>query len=248
MDALESIGLTPSESSVYQALVQLGDSTRGDIVHASGITSSKIYDVLERLRQKGLVSIYLQDKVKHFKPVHPRQLLSYIDAQREELDKKESIVQDILPKLISEFMNKREEQEAELLMGLKGLEAIFREQMELLGQGDSCYVIGGTADAGKDVAMLAFWKKIHLMRKKRGIQTFMLYSKSEKDHMQQHYANDELVSIKYINHTSPVAINVYADRTAIIIFGSPLTIVHIKSQDVANSFFQYFQLLWTDDN
>ena len=66
-DVLREIGLTESENKIYLALLDLGDSTRGDIVNKSGVAGSKVYDLLERLREKGLVSIYVKDKVKHFK-------------------------------------------------------------------------------------------------------------------------------------------------------------------------------------
>lgn len=53
--------------------------------------------------------------------------------------------------------------------------------------------------------------------------------------------------IKYIEHTSPVAINIYNDRTIIIIFGKSVNAINIKSRDVANSFIEYFKLLWINN-
>ena len=82
MNILKEIGLSESEKKVYLTLLELGDSTRGDIVNKSGVTGSKVYELLEKLQEKGLVSIYIKEKVKHFKPTNPKQLLNYIEDKK----------------------------------------------------------------------------------------------------------------------------------------------------------------------
>ena len=53
---LESIGMTSGEVSVYLALLDLGISSTGNIIKKSNVSSSKVYLILERLLQKGLIS------------------------------------------------------------------------------------------------------------------------------------------------------------------------------------------------
>jgi len=45
---LMNIGLTKGEAKVYSALNKIGQSTIGPIIDESGISRSKIYDVLDR--------------------------------------------------------------------------------------------------------------------------------------------------------------------------------------------------------
>ena len=59
---LLKVGLTDGESKVYLALSQLGSSTVGPIVKKSGIAYSNIYDVLDRLTKKGIVSFVIKSK------------------------------------------------------------------------------------------------------------------------------------------------------------------------------------------
>ena len=59
-DVLTEIGLSDSEKKVYLALLELGDSTRSDIVNRAKVTGSKVYELLEKLQDKGFVSIYLK--------------------------------------------------------------------------------------------------------------------------------------------------------------------------------------------
>jgi len=242
---LSQIGLTESEQKVYVALLDLGDSTRSDIVNTSGVAGSKIYELLEKLQEKGLVSIYMKDNVKHFKAVNPNQILNYVQKKKSELLDIEIQAHNILPILLGKFNASKEDQEIELLSGIRGLEIIFREQVELLHGGDTCYVLGGTK--GSDEAVVqAFFEKIHLMREQKKIKTKMLFNSNQKQSTEELYSTKKYpcTSTKYIDHDSPVAINIYANRTVILIFGRQISAIHIKSQDVANSFMEYFNLLW----
>lgn len=249
---LTEIGLSDSEKKVYLALLDLGDSTRGDIVNKSMITGSKVYEILERLQEKGLASIYLKDKVKHFKPTNPKQLLNYLEKKKGEIVEIEKQTKDILPKLLEKFNSSNENQEVELITGMKGLEILFREQVDSLKKGETCYVIGGTWGNGEnnEPIVQSFFEKIHLMRENRKIKTKMLFNVNQKETTQKLYSTKKYpgTKTKYISHASPVAINIYKDRTIIIIFGNKISSIYIKSKDVANSFIEYFELLWKTEN
>lgn len=242
---LREIGLTGSEIKVYLALLELGDSTRGDIVNKSKITGSKVYELLEKLQQKGLVSIYSKNKIKHFKPTNPKQILYYLEDKKQKLTQIEKQTKEILPSLLLQFNSSKEEQEVELLTGLKGLEIIFREQVEMLGKRETCYVIGGTKGMDENV-IVAFFQKIHELREDKKIKTKMLYNMYQKKSASKNYSARKYpgTTTKFIEHASPVSINVYKDRTVIIIFSKKISAIHIKSQDVANSFLEYFNILW----
>ena len=75
---LEEIGLTKSEIKVYIALIELGPSSKGPIVKKAKITSSKIYEVLDKLTEKGLVSSVLKNNVKHFIASSPTRIKDYM--------------------------------------------------------------------------------------------------------------------------------------------------------------------------
>lgn len=245
---LTEIGLSESEKKVYLTLLDLGDSSRGEIVKRSGVTGSKVYELLEKLQEKGLVSIYIKDRVKHFKPTNPKQLLNYLEKKKEDITEIEKQTKSIIPNLLAKFNSSTEDQEVELISGSKGLDIIFREQIDALKTGDICYVIGGTWGTGEtqESIVQSFFEKIHLMREKKKIKTKMLFNLSQKTTTQKLYSSGKYpgTSTRYIEHTSPVAINIYKDKTIIIIFGKRITSIYITSQDVANSFIEYFNLLW----
>ena len=84
------------------------------------------------------------------------------------------------------------------------------------------------------------------MRQNKGIRTKMLFNIKQKDTYAKQFSSKvyKYTTTKYIEHASPVAINIYKDKTIIIIFGNKIISIYIKSQDIANSFLEYFDILW----
>ena len=74
----------------------------------------------------------------------------------------ENELQQVMPSLLSQFNSSNKEQEVELLQGIKGLEIVFREQIDSMKKNQITYVIGGTKGTN-ETAVVAFFKKIHMM-------------------------------------------------------------------------------------
>ena len=75
---LENIGITEAETRVYLALVELGSTKNSLIATKSNVAYSKIYKILYRLEQKGLVGHIVKGKVKYFKAMEPKTILDYV--------------------------------------------------------------------------------------------------------------------------------------------------------------------------
>ena len=59
---LEKLGLTKGEIKIYFALNELGKATVGPIGEKSKVSKSKIYDILNKLIEKGLVGYIIQQQ------------------------------------------------------------------------------------------------------------------------------------------------------------------------------------------
>ncbi len=97
---LQRIGLTEGEIRVYTALLELGSSTTGKITKKSGISGSKVYEVLDRLGNKGLVTHVIINGVKHFEAANPERILDYLDEKEKQLEDEKKSIQKIIPELI----------------------------------------------------------------------------------------------------------------------------------------------------
>ena len=72
---LSGIGLAEYESRAYIALLKRNPSTPYEIAHASGVPSSKVYEALNRLVEKGIVSAAEEGKKRRYIPIDPGELL-----------------------------------------------------------------------------------------------------------------------------------------------------------------------------
>jgi sugar-specific transcriptional regulator TrmB len=77
---LSGIGLAENESKAYITLLRNNPATPYEIAHASGIPSSKVYEALNRLVEKGVVSAVDEGKKRRYIPIDPDELLGRYKA------------------------------------------------------------------------------------------------------------------------------------------------------------------------
>lgn len=74
---LSEIGLSEYEAKAYLALLHSNPSTAYEIAKASGIPTSKIYQVIHKLTEKGICLLSEErSKTKHYVPIQPDEFLS----------------------------------------------------------------------------------------------------------------------------------------------------------------------------
>ncbi len=242
---LEDIGLTKSEIKVYFTLLEIGSSTTGKIIERSNVSSSKIYEILDKLIQKGLVSYILDGKIKYFEASDPNRIISYIEDKKKDLELQKKAIQELIPKIELKKNLSEIKQEAKIYRGIKGLETAFYEALDLASKGDTLYVYGIPKRPQESNRFFVKWNK---ERAKRGVRAKQLFNESARGELQSLPENNPLAELKYLPEDLliPAAINVLKNR--IIIFPSetgnePLLIV-IENKDVADSFIAQFNLLW----
>ena len=96
---LKEIGLTEGEIKVYLALLELGASTTGPIIEKANISRSIIYQILDKLIEKGLVSFITKEKTKYFQATQPKHFLDIIEKEKENLTTKEEYIKDFIKNL-----------------------------------------------------------------------------------------------------------------------------------------------------
>ena len=61
---LEEIGLANSEIKVYRALLRTGSVRVGELMKEVTLHRSRVYDAINRLIEKGLVSYFIRNNIK----------------------------------------------------------------------------------------------------------------------------------------------------------------------------------------
>ena len=106
-EILKEIGLQDSEIKVYISLLKLKEATPSQITQYTGLHRSNIYDIIEKLKEKGLVSFVIKNNVKYFRASHPSKILDFIKEKEEKIS-------TILPELINLSQEKEEDIKVEI--------------------------------------------------------------------------------------------------------------------------------------
>lgn len=229
---LKEIGLTSTESKVYLTLLDLGESLAGAIASKANIYRKNVYDALENLLQKGLVTYVIKRGKKHWKCISPKRIKTI-------LEEKVSQFNNVLPNLMLKFKEKKEKQSVEVFEGIGGLRSFYEFVTNL---GKDYYVIGATGQVFDEL-------KYNLPKHIR-----TAFSKNMNIYLVCNHDIKNLDKIKKIKNIkskilpksfkSPTQILFFGNYSAIQLWSSEPIAILIKSKEITNGFRKYFEFLW----
>ncbi len=242
--SLERLGLTNGEIQVYLALNKIGESTIGPIVNHSKVSKSKIYDILEKLIEKGLVGYTIKNNTKYFISNDPHMLIEYLKRKEDELSETKKEINLMLPTLLSARESFLPQRLGEMYEGLNGVKAIREELMDSLKVDNALLVLGAPKIANEkwEGWLLEFHKK----RINRKIKMKIIYNADAKEYGEIR-THMKLTEVKYLpnNLTSPNWIDIFPTTVLFVMLvdKNPLAFV-VRDKDLANSFRSYFEIMW----
>ncbi len=242
--SLKTIGLTDSEIKVYLALLKLGISAKGEILREARIAPSKIYHVLDKLMDKGLVSLIIKNNVKRFSAAPVSRIKDYLDKKKEELEEEEKAISKILPNLESLQRKHLEKTTAEIFFGWKGMETVYSSIIDGAKKGQTAYVLGASKGADPEKSK-RFFAKYGAKAHQGGIKINVLFNESSRQYA---YESEKEAGIKYSKRflpiTTPVEIAIIRGKTAIVMLKEEPLVILIHDRETSESFLSYFEQLW----
>ncbi len=245
LSALKEAGLTEGEVKVYLALLELGSATTGPIVERSGVARSIIYQLLDKLIQKGLVSYITKAKTKYYEAGQPEKLLEYMDVRERELQASKKKVEQLLPELLLK-QELTSHNEANIYLGMQGMITAHEHTYQKLTSGEE-YVYLGIPGWQPEPHHL-YWQRDHERRAQAGITCRLLFNKDTEDDIldnRNSYEGCESRRMKSDIKTY-AGFLIYKDTTVIIIQHPQIMAVEIVNQQIADSFKAYFEEFWKD--
>jgi len=241
-------GLTKGEVKVYLALLEIGESKTGQIIKKSKISSSKVYDILNKLIEKGLVSSVTKENIKYFVAANPKRILEYIKEKEKDLQEKRQELEKIIPHLEMRRKIADNAQYATVFEGIKGVKTAFTQMLNEFKKGEQIEVLGARGGTPLE-AYQPFFKLWHDSRAKKGIKAKMIFNQEAKDTYAREREATPLTEVKYLPKyaASPGTINIYKDQILISLLTEKPLIVKIQNKAIANSFREYFDLLWNQE-
>jgi len=243
LEVLRQVGFTDGEIKVYFALLETGSTTSGPISEKSGVSRSKIYGILDRLIQKGIVSFIVREKTRYYQAAEPEQLRAYLDRREEEFGRQRKRMDDLI-RSMGQLTKESKKSEAQLFFGFKGVQTVHEHTYSRLKRGDEFFYIGGPAEQPSHYH--AYWQRDHLRRAKAGIRVKLLmhYDTSDDVLMNRNgYQGCEARRMPFRIDT-PAWFMGYLD-VAVISYPSENPIaIEIRNPQIAQSIRAYFEALW----
>jgi DNA-binding PadR family transcriptional regulator len=245
---LEESGLTKNEAIVYTALLKLGNSKAGEIIHDAKISSGKIYETLDKLSAKGLVKTVIENGVKHFIANDPGALLLYLDEKERTLHEKKKDLEKIIPDL--EQLRKLDAKldTVSIIKGFRGVSPIIYDALEKNAkkennlEKDSDIMVMGVRSS-KNVKFNNFWKKWHRKRIELKKNALMLFCDKETDYW-KFFKKLPYTKVRETLSFSPSAVMIIDDAVFIFSYDEELICIHIVSKSIADSFLGFFNSMW----
>ena len=220
------LGLDEKETEIYLILIKIRKGRVGDILRKTKIERRTIYDVLERLIQKGYLTYYKENNTQIYKPIDPENILLKLEEQKQEFKK-------IIPQIKS-LEEENTETEVEILKGKQGIRTIFQEILqyeEHLGIGDLNPFLNEYKNEAK--------RLIDGMKKTKHKEK-IIYKKGQK------IVKTKNGEYKQLNKEQlPIIQTIIYGNTVIqfIIEENP-TLIKIKNKKIAETHKEYFKILW----
>jgi len=235
----QEIGLTENEAKVYIALLKIGNSTSSKIISEAKVSGGKIYETLDKLYQRGFVSISNINGVKHFQATNPEAIINYIGEQKDALVKKEEKFIEILPQLKS--IQESPIFSSETLIGTRAIKSLVEELFS--SAKEPIMAMGLRGD--KEERYNNFWwhiTKEQIEAKKKKAKYLFVENKSG---YYKKLSKLKHLQVKSLKSVSPAAIDIIDNHVLILTYEEDeLHCVHIYNTPIAKSFKAFFENLW----
>jgi hypothetical protein len=197
------------------------------------------------LEEKGFVSHVIIQGAKYFKATNPERLKEILEEKRTDIEATILEMDKIIPTLISKQRLNESEEEAEILVGIKGLSSIFNEETNWMKKTNTAsYVIGATKGGLSGAKIEAFFKRMQDKRNYLKLRTKFIFNENMRGKF-PYLERSNCCEIKYVNTGSEMtSISIFGNKVVIAVYSRRPFLFVIKSKYVAEDFKKYFEVLW----
>tara|TARA_Y100000310_G_C20646854_1_gene797151 strand:+ start:1004 stop:1762 length:759 start_codon:yes stop_codon:yes gene_type:complete len=239
---LNEIGLTENEIKVYNALIKLGKSPTGRIIKESKITGSKVYEVLDKLIDKGFVSSTIEAKWKLFKITSPEAILIYLDKKQKNLEDQKQDAKQIINQIEKQMKTSTKDSEITVFRGFEGIKTMYSDIDKTLKKGETWLSMGAS---WQPEHWEIHFSKVNKERDNRGIKSKHIFDEAYKSlyKKRKSWKNSE---IRFFSNSLmiPTSTEIYANKVIITVLLEDGIGIIIENNKIAESFRKQFNYHW----
>lgn len=240
---LEQLGFEEKEARVYLAALRKGQETAYNLAKESGLKRATVYFILNKLRDKGLISIKQTRKVTYYAAGNPKKLFAGIEKQKK-------ILEEVFPALEKVYDEQPFRPTIQVFEGKEGVNLVYREATESLKKLREVLYFGSmkhyASEEYADVidAWLATMKDKRLKAKeiliKSEVKSLKYLKRIEANRNPNHLIRFMPEHLAFVGNDNLI----YGDKIAIFSTAKEVFAVLIESPNIAHSYRNFFELAW----
>lgn len=237
---LEKLGLTETEAKIYMLLLRLGNTHVTPIIKKAELHRATVYDVLDRLIEKGIVSYVIKDGKRFYEAASPERFEVILEEKQKELEEQKKIFKQIKPQLEGLKKLSKQKQEAEIYLGRQGLKTVLEE---VLRQKETFYALGAQGNFQKYLKDYHRYWHMEIFRRK--IPMIMIYAEKCRE-LRTKVEPLPGAKIRFIDklYDGPSTTHFYGDTVLILTWSEQPLVIKIKNRHLAESYKQFFNIIW----
>lgn len=229
IDILIENGFERRSAKIYLYLLKNGNSTALEISKGVSIDRTTVYDLIEKLSSKGMVSSIQINNSKRFKALDAEKLLVHFKEKYNSLE-------GILPNLKDFELKSADRVSCEFFVGKDGLKIVLKD---LINSRKDYRVIGIRKEYedllgyfnGQGIIKLENFNVKEIAILEKGVKVKKVKGGKYR------YLDKKIIS--------PITTLIYGNYVVFIIWNEPYYSIRINSQDFVKDQLEYFNLLWS---
>lgn len=215
---LSSLGLTEKEAKTYRVLLELGNSSIGNIVTKTGLKRGITYACLYKLEKLGLALKHDKDGKTNFEPLPPMKLVEICASKSKEIELTTAKLEHLLPKLTNQYKLSVGKPTIQYFEGKDGLVKVFQDIYSPKKE-----PVYGAVDVDKIESVFKGFAEKDLIpsRLKTGLAVKCIFNDTPyaKDlHQRDEKENRESLLVDSEKYPLPAEIEAYEDKVALMSF------------------------------
>jgi sugar-specific transcriptional regulator TrmB len=237
-ETMRKLGLSEGEIKVYEVLLHRGNSPINSIHESTGIERRNIYDILNKLIERGLVTYISENGRRTFNISHPNKLINYVEEKESELVKLKEEISKELPPLVKQFNTRRAIPSVEVYRGEEGIKATWEDSLNY----PELYWIGAGRYIPKQMPnWFNYWNKKRIKKKVYWHNLLRWELKEETKVM----PFEEIKFLPEEFSKNPTVTGIYGDNTIYVWAKKNFYFtVLIKDKELAENNKAYHKYLW----
>jgi len=236
---MEELGFRKNEEKIYKYLLKKGSTTTGSIIKETKIANSRVYESLNTLIKKGLVTYTIQKDGKHFKAETPEKLRELEEERKKKVEKKIKELKQIEETIETPTTSAVYE-------GFEGFKTAFKKMIDDCPTKETIKAIGFSRSEYAHKSLSVFLDNINAKAISKKIKFKLILDETGKKDWSEESLKSEALEVRHMpkGFISPAATDVVGDYVYTFLWEEKPHVFMIKNKQIAKSFEKYFEFLW----